>query len=329
MTARSRTTDPTRRQARILARLTPPGPAGTRAELRAIVEILHRSAAEAPEEVGRITGLNRAAKAAARVPVYVVDRPRFQAANRELLTQIAGPVLPGRDLETLPTDAALSFLSTKVLGQYDPLARRLLLVAPNVVKIENELDLDGMDFRRWVCLHEATHAVQFAAAPWLSEFMVTKVREILRAGEQGSDLTAFAAWLSAVIRGRGQDVADAIVPPEAASLMAEVSALMALLEGHADVVMDSISPARMPSVRRIRAAFDERRNRPNRVTARLNAAIGMDVKLAQYRDGAAFVRAVVNDGGHARLNAVFADPRHLPSPDEIREPHAWLARVTA
>ena len=55
--------------------------------------------------------------------------------------------------------------------------------------------------------------------------------------------------------------------------------------------------------------------------------LGMDAKLRQYREGAAFVRAVVNDGGMAAMNRVWADPGNVPTLGEIREPSLWLDRM--
>ena len=98
-------------------------------------------------------------------------------------------------------------------------------------------------------------------------------------------------------------------------------------EGHADVVMDAISPARLPSVRRIRAAFSRKRANPSPVEKVLRKALGLDEKLAQYRDGAAFVTAVVEDAGHAGLNEAFRSAGNLPTPAEIADPGAWLERV--
>ena len=101
---------------------------------------------------------------------------------------------------------------------------------------------------------------------------------------------------------------------------------MSLLEGYADDMMDRVGPDVVPSVSTIRKRFEARRNRGGWTKA-LNNALGMDLKLAQYRDGAAFCRAVISDVGVAGLNVVYDGPDRLPSPAEIADPARWVRRV--
>jgi uncharacterized protein (DUF2342 family) len=49
--------------------------------------------------------------------------------------------------------------------------------------------------------------------------------------------------------------------------------------------------------------------------------------MAQYRDGAEFVRTVVDKVGMAEFNAVWAAPANLPTKAEIHDPDAWVGRV--
>ncbi|UNX54488.1 zinc-dependent metalloprotease [Georgenia sp. TF02-10] len=340
--------------ARRAARLAPPGPRGSRAELQAVTGMLRGSAAEAPSHVAEVTGLHSAARAAAAAPVYVVDRPRWAQANVEMFAHLTGDLLP-----EVPGPAAarvageemgvvLALLAPRVLGQFDPFTPtaprpgRLVLVAPNVLRVERDLDLDAMDFRLWVCLHEQTHAVQFAAAPWLAEHLAGRMRALV-GGVSGADdggdrvvraVRAVAQTVGSVLGGPaapGQELGGALVEAflsEAErAAMAEVVAVMSLLEGHADVVMDAVGPAYLPSVRRIRASFEKRRDGTSLPDILLRRLLGMDAKVAQYRNGARFVRDVVGLLGHAGLNAVWTAPEHLPTPEEIAEPASWVRRV--
>ena len=103
-------------------------------------------------------------------------------------------------------------------------------------------------------------------------------------------------------------------------------ALMTLLEGHADHVMDAVGPTVVPSVAAIRASFTERRKRTKGPIDRLlRALLGMDMKLAQYVKGGAFVGAVVDQVGMAAFNAVWTSPDTLPTRAEIADPAAWVA----
>ncbi|WP_127132023.1 zinc-dependent metalloprotease [Georgenia sp. SYP-B2076] len=335
--------------------LTPPGPRGSRAELRALIQVLRSAGAEAPLHVGEITGLRAAARRAAEVPVYVVDRPRWAQANVEMFAQLTDGLLPTSRLPGSARMAGeemgvmLAVLAPKVLGQFDPFTPagpspgRLVLVAPNVLKVERELDLDAMDFRMWVCLHEQTHAVQFAAAPWLAGHLSSRMRALVEgvsSAEEGSErlgraLRAIVDTLASAFSGPGDvpshevggPLVEAFLSDSERAAMGEVVAVMSLLEGHADVVMDAVGPAVLPSVRRIRAAFEKRRDGTSAPDVLLRRLLGMDAKVAQYRNGAKFVRAVVSRVGHDGLNAVWTSPEQLPSAAEVADPGAWVRRV--
>ncbi|HHW82689.1 MAG TPA: coenzyme F420 biosynthesis-associated protein [Actinomycetales bacterium] len=326
--------------ARRAGQLAPAGPSGTRAALRGVVSSLRRAAATAPELVAGITGLHQAARTAASYPVYVVDRARWSEANAELFATVAGHALSLDNrlqarLAAEETGALLSVLSTRVLGQFDPYIStgRLLLVAPNVVQVERQLDLDVMDFRLWVCLHEQTHAVQFAAAPWLSEYLLERIQTVTAGlGDVDSGPSRVKSAVSTItdlVRGKDGAVGllAALLTEEEQEEMDRLIAIMSLLEGHADVVMDEVGPARIPSVRRIRASFEKRRDGVGLLDTLVRRLTGMTDKIAQYRDGAAFVRGVVGIAGHEGLNAVWASPENLPRPAEIALPERWVKRV--
>lgn len=207
------------RTATTLARLgTPAGPVVPAPVRRSTVELLRRSAIEAPAWVGRITGLRRAAQLAAdRTEVLVVDRAGLQRASAEalqgVLTRVDAPCLSGRLARagclpaTVQLAGALDAVSTRLLGQVVPVmagqrpaagrrrqgpataeadlvTSRILLVAPNVLALQRRLDLDLLDLPAWICLHEAAHAVQLAVAPWLAEQIVSDLAAVLGAVSQ-------------------------------------------------------------------------------------------------------------------------------------------------
>jgi len=326
--------------ARRAGQLAPAGPSGTKVQLRGVVESLRRSAQRAPALVGEITGLEAAARAAGEMPVYVVDRPRWSEANTQIFRALLEDSLPEGSRSSARVAAEemgllLALLSSRVLGQFDPFSpeQRLLLVAPNIVSIERELDLDVMDFRLWVCLHEQTHAVQFAAAPWLAGHLAEHIAAMgarLAEPEDGSErLRAALDALIDVIRQRtaGADLLHSLLSEDEQRELDRVIAVMSLLEGHADVVMDEVGPARLPSVRRIRASFEKRRDGAGPFDLVVRRILGMDAKIAQYRNGAAFVRGVLEAVGHPGLNAVWAEPANLPTQEEIARPELWVSRV--
>ena len=190
-----------------------------------------------------------------------------------------------------------------------------------------------MDFRLWVCLHEQTHAVQFAAAPWLAGHLAEHIAAMgarLAEPEDGSErLRAALDALIDVIRQRtaGADLLHSLLSEDEQRELDRVIAVMSLLEGHADVVMDGVGPSVIGSVKRIRKQFTARRGGTSSLDRLLRRLLGLEAKMAQYRDGAAFVRAVVDKVGMDDFNAVWAEPANLPSKLEIHEPQAWVSRI--
>lgn len=329
-------------------RLCRPGPAvGITAARQAVAE-LRGAAVEARGHVRAYTGLDAPAAA---TPVVVVDRPTWVRSNvaglREMLAPLSArmPQRPvpapvrsaGSKVTASEAGALLAFLSSKVLGQYEMGAPgdsgRLLLVAPNIVAAEAELDLPASDFRLWVCLHEETHRVQFGAVPWLRDHLVSAVGEVLIGVDTdpaavGRRLVAvLGALVAAARRQPGPSLAEAVTSPAQRDAVARITAVMSLLEGHADVVMDGVGPAVVPSVATIRERFASRREATSTFDAVTRRLLGLEDKAAQYRDGARFVRAVQDAVGREGFNRVWSSPTALPSPAELADPAAWVARV--
>ncbi len=252
-------------------------------------------------------------------------------------------------MNAVKAGAGLAFLSSKVLGQYELFPTgpagdaadagtaqrpgRLLLVAPNIVQVERELGVVPADFRLWVCLHEETHRVQFGANPWLREHLVAQVGELVGGtagslGDLGSRVGDLAGAVVAAVRGiPGPSLAEAMQSAEQRAALERVTAVMSLLEGHADYVMDGVGPDVISTVATIRAKFQQRREQPGRAEAVLRRLLGFDAKLLQYRDGARFVRAVVDQVGMAGFNRVWTSPQTLPEPADIVDPARWISRV--
>ncbi|MGN6088667.1 MAG: zinc-dependent metalloprotease [Actinomycetales bacterium] len=222
-----------------------------------------------------------------------------------------------------------------VLDAYGP-PGRLLLVAPNIVQTERELGVDPADFRLWVCLHEETHRVQFTAVPWLRAYVLDAIHAYLREADLDPAvlLRRIREGAGSVIEAlRGNDTTsggvllDLVQTPRQRELLDQLTAVMSLLEGHADVVMDGVGPDVVPSVATIRERFQKRRGGRGPVDVLIRRALGLEAKMRQYRDGAAFVRGVVERVGHDGFRHVWDSPANLPSREEIDDPGAWVRRV--
>ncbi|RRR41254.1 hydrolase [Mycolicibacter terrae] len=319
-----------------LARPAPPMTDYTREQ---VIGDLHRSAAAAEPLVREVTGLG----VGGPVPeARVLDRPQWIAAAAESMRLMTGGTeksagfISGR-LAGAQTGALLAFVSSGILGQYDPFCAEggaLLLVYPNVIAIERQLRVTPADFRLWVCLHEVTHRVQFSVNPWLPGYMSDALAVLT--GDASPDVLEVVGRLTDYLRGRRDDAGPsgilglvrAVQSEEQRAALDQLLTLGTLLEGHADHVMDAVGPAAVPSVATIRSRFEERRQRSQPPLQRLlRALMGLDAKLSQYTRGKAFVDAVVGRVGMDRFNAVWSGPQALPLPAEIEEPQRWIDRV--
>jgi coenzyme F420 biosynthesis associated uncharacterized protein len=325
------------------AKLVRPGPAATDYTHRQVIDQLAESSRTAELPVREVTGLIEGGE----IPeARVVDRVEWiRAATQSMRVMTGGAEHPsgfitGR-LTGAQTGAVLAFISSGILGQYDPFGPNggeLLLVYPNVIAVERQLRVLPADFRLWVCLHEVTHRVQFRANPWLAEHMSQSLAVLTE--DAGEDVSQVVGRLAEIIRNRRDGVAP---EPNSAGVLGLLRAVQSepqrqaldrllvlgtLLEGHADHVMDAVGPAVVPTVSTIRRRFDERRKRKQPPLQRIvRALLGFDAKLSQYTRGKAFVDHVVGRVGMARFNTIWTSPETLPLPTEVDDPQRWIDRV--
>jgi coenzyme F420 biosynthesis associated uncharacterized protein len=298
------------------------------------VATLREAAASAVEPVRQVTGL----VANPMSTVLIVDRPTWVEANVESLHVMLEPVLRKLPEGASPAAAGveagalLGLLSTRVLGQYDLFGGdRLLLVAPNIWGVSQELGVDLRSFAQWVALHEETHRAQLTAVPWLRVFMREQMQE-LADGFEAQDVAAAAikiveALFDALAGRPGPSLPEVLQSPRQREVLERIVGLMALLEGHADVVMDEVGRTMMPGVEEIRQRFNKRRDRKgSNIESALKRLLGFDAKMRQYREGAAFVRFVRSEAGDEMFMRVWEGAHQLPTAEEIASPRLWLAR---
>ena len=348
-------------------KLARPEPAATDYTRRQAVEQLAESARASEIPVREVTGLNEGGE----IPeARIVNRPEWiRAAAQSMRVMTGGAedqgakpgVISGR-IAGAQTGAVLAFVSSGILGQYDPFSTggqersdpgngpsarggngggELLLVYPNVIAVERQLQVSPADFRMWACLHEVTHRVQFRANPWLAGHMTSALAVLTE--DAAEDVTQVVGRLAGYVRGirdsSNNDDAQwnsngvvgllrAVQSEPQQKALDQLLVLGTLLEGHAEHVMDAVGPAVVPSVASIRHRFDRRRQRKQPPLQRLmRALLGIDAKMSQYTRGKAFVDDVVSKVGMSRFNAVWSDAESLPLPSEIDEPQRWIDRV--
>ena len=331
------------------ARLASPGPKVNAGEAAGVVAGLRQAALAAHDPVAETSRLTSPPGSA---PVLIVDRAGWASANIDSMRELIDPVVAkmaagmpsqsgegmaamGGKITGAETGALLAFFSSKILGQYDlaPSGQpRLLLVAPNIVSAEREMGVSPRDFRLWVAMHEETHRVQFTAVPWLREHMIERSRTLAlelapTPSEFAERIQQIAQGLPGAFRPGSTGLAEVFLTPEQKGKIAEITAVMSLLEGHADVIMDDVGPSVIPTVAEIREKFTQRRAGLGQLDRLIRRLLGLEAKMRQYADGAVFVRAVVDRVGTDGFNAVWTSPQTLPTAAEMADPQAWVARV--
>jgi len=231
----------------------------------------------------------------------------------------------------------LGFLGQRVLGQYDLALLsaeakdgRLLFVEENIRATAASLGVPVGPFRTWIALHETTHAFEFEAHPWLRPYLAGRLeRQLSLFSRDASSLGRDALrGLGRALRGEGDGHwMERLMGDEQRRLFRETQAVMSLLEGFSDYVMDEVGRDLVPDVERISARFHERRQRRTQFERAILRLTGMDLKLEQYRAGERFVRAIATSAGPGALARLWDGPETLPTADEIATPGRWIARV--
>lgn len=291
--------------------------------------------------------------------LYVVDRREWLLANFESFKHIFAPieelyqsvverqrqngnvnVLAGLNAKIVGSQmgALLGFLARRVLGQYDlsllspdPEAQGVLyFVEPNIARVQTQLGLSDHDFRLWITLHECTHVFQFEAFPWvrsyfndlLGRFLGTMTDQLSGMNLNVSDLAG------RLLGGQGsKHWIERVMSPEQREIFDKMQALMSVVEGYSNHVMNAIGGKLLPSFHQIEQRIQQRQANRTLIEELFNRITGMDLKLAQYQQGEAFINKVVELRGVEFANQVWKGPEYLPTMDEIRNPQQWIDRI--
>ena len=242
--------------------------------------------------------------------IEIQHRHHWIDANIETFRRVVDPlepsatVLPGvsRTINTGTMAVTLGFLSRNVLGQYDPLlladgGHALYFVRPNIRRVADELDVDYPRFRRWIAFHEVAHAAEFGVAPWLPEYLETRMQDSVTAISAGDlDQATFE----------------------------ELTAAMTAVEGYAELLMDRAFDEEYAD---LRAKLDARRGSGGPLKQLMSRLLGLGLKRDQYERGARFFETVADARGLEAASVVWERPEHLPTDAELAEPIQWLDRV--
>jgi len=289
--------------------------------------------------------------------VRAVDRPEWIRANvanfRELLHpfeelyeetanssrfDLPGVTALGRLVISGEVGVLLGYLARRVLGQYDisllgaesPDPGKLYFVEPNIRAVESRLGLPHDEFRKWLTLHEATHVHEFEGYPWVRQYMHRTLQEYLRSMvehvREGQGLSAFLTRAVDSL-SIGGTLLEAVMTPYQRELVSRIQALMCLLEGYSNHVMDAIGREMLPHFVDIEQRVEQRAKQRSAAEQLFLRLTGLQMKMDQYRLGEAFVNQVSRERGITFMNQVWNGEENLPTEAEIREPARWIDRI--
>ena len=313
-----------------------------------------RFALDAPEFVARASELvteETGLELPGAPNVEVVTRAEWVDTNIRAFTELLAPLrdalaeddggtagIPAR-LMGAELGAVLGFLSKRVLGQYElvlpsadgDVGDSVFFVGANVLSMERQHEFRPSHFRFWVALHECAHRAQFKGVPWMRDYFLSLVDELVGDGarEKGR-MNRIATDVRAAIDAGEDPIGDAgvlglFVTEDQRDVLDRVQALMSLLEGHGHVVMDRIGAREIVDVDRMSRVLTARRKDPK--NAAMLRFIGMEMKMKQYELGASFIHGVEAHASWDALDMAWESPEALPTLAEIEEPQAWLARM--
>ena len=271
----------------------------------------------------------------AKLPDFqALDRGGWLDLNLGIMHRVVDPVLEkGRMPNSLVVEFGrtgldhylalmLAFLGRRVLGQYDPQLMGvesiddagLYLVETNVEEWGRTADLPQEDLRRWLILHEMTHAWQFAAHPWLRPHMEQSMRVLLDTVTTKVSRTARIAAFAGVL-------------PSQWKVMRQMQGTMSLIEGYSNLVMNELGSSLLPGFAELEEAYCKRSSNKSVLDQLIWKLTGLDLKLQQYKKGEAFARAVYDAHGMKVLNLAWKGPDQMPRLEELADPERWYRRV--
>jgi coenzyme F420 biosynthesis associated uncharacterized protein len=309
---------------------------------------------EAEDLVADFTGL----RAPGRARAAVLDRAEWVEANVESMRRMLAPltarlgerlaqspVAPiGRRVAGAEIGSLLGYLAQRVLGQYDllvpeadpgtPDGDAVYYVGPNVLALEKRFAFRPLDFRRWIAIHEVTHRAQFTGVPWMRDYFLSLVQGSLSIVDPDPAVLLRAIGRAADALRAGRNPLDEgglvglFASAEQQEILGRVQALMSLLEGHGNYVMNELGRRHVNGADRMARVLQTRRQQRG-IGRQIQKLLGIEMKMRQYEVGERFVRGVESAAGIGALDAAWRDPSCLPTIAELDDPRSWLARVSA
>ena len=258
------------------------------------------------------------------------------------LSQIMGLLSPM--LLGMTTGSLVGHLATRNFGLYDlpiprPPSDDVLILAANVEAFASDWSMDGDDLRLWVCLHQITHhailglphvrdrldellgdyASSFESDP---DALGTKLGELEVDPTGGDPMARFQELM-----GDPDVVLGAVRSSRQQELLPWLDALVSVIAGYVDRIMDEIGQGLVASYPQITEALRRRRVEASAQDRFVERLLGLELTPGHYERGASFIAGVVDRAGRSALEQLWASAEALPTPNELDAPGLWLARL--
>jgi putative hydrolase len=253
------------------------------------------------------------------------------------LMQMIGPMMLG-----MTAGSMVGHLAHRALGQYDlpiprPSSDELLVVPANLDAFGEAWSLSRDDLRLWICLHDVTHHAVLGV-PHVGGRITSLLHEYL-AGFESSDSPLEERLQELEVHdpssmpdlqslfGDPEALLGAIQSAEQRALLPQLHAIVAVVVGYVDHVMDTIGGELLQSYSMLTEALRRRRVEAAPSDRFVERLFGLELTQAQYDRGEAFANGVVERAGEQGLARLWDDERNLPTPAEVDAPGLWLARI--
>jgi len=263
------------------------------------------------------------------------DDPTFAMIAQ--LGSMMQPVMLGMAIGSM-----VGHLATKAFGQYDlPIPRPAgpeILVVPNTIdQFANDWSLPLDQVRLWVVLQEISGhtvmnvphiraALTEAVTRFAGAFRPNPeaVMERMQHLEVSSD-NPMAAIQSAF--GDPTILLGAVRSPEQEAMAPSLDALVDVVIGYVDHVVDRVASRLIPGSSQITEAIRRRRVEASAQDQFVEQLLGLQLNRRAVQRGRAFIDGVIERAGDDGLSKLFTSRSALPTPNEVDAPGLWLARL--
>ncbi|MYG94797.1 MAG: zinc-dependent metalloprotease [Acidimicrobiia bacterium] len=247
----------------------------------------------------------------------------------------------GPALTSMTAGSMVGNLARRNLGQYDlPIPRdsaEILVIPANIAQLASEWSLDLSDLQLWVCLSELTHHTVLSV-PHVGRRMQDLLEDYVASFE--ADPAALRHKLSDLdlanrdsldnlesLWGDPEMMLGAIQSSAQRALLPQITALVSVIAGYVDWVVDSVGRNLIGSYQQLSEALRRRRVSTGSADRFIEKMLGLELSQDHYDRGTAFVSGVLERAGGEGLARLWHTPKELPTPAEVEAPGLWLARI--